>query len=318
MLHINKLTLPHRTNPHPYMKLVYHLLNSHTTRDSSDTEGTLVQSFRSIKDPEFSIPGWLWFNISHLKPAMTIAELVLLRKTLHPESLTVNVTVYSISSTEGNFTVSEALDEKVLTLDELSPSRYDIFNVSAILSQKASNVLGFQLRFTDDSGSLVLHEALTKSLYCLNTSSHNEPLLVTYRSTMADPYKAANLPEMTHSQYCTRGRRNLPEETVLKECSLHQHYVNFQTINLTHWVLEPAGFHVSFCRGSCFPKNGSLVKINKGSRRNIDSKIMLRLNKSHCVPQKWSSINIMYISQTEDIVIENLKDMKAESCVCST
>lgn len=92
---------------------------------------------------------------------MRLAELVLLRKTLHSESLKVNVTVHSISIIQGNITESEALDEKMLMLDELPPSGYDVFNISTILNETTSNVNGFQLRFTDDSGSLVLHEALT-------------------------------------------------------------------------------------------------------------------------------------------------------------
>ncbi|XP_006117889.2 uncharacterized protein LOC102446275 [Pelodiscus sinensis] len=249
MLHINKLSTPLRTKPHDYMKLVYHLRNPPATSDFSNSEGTLVQSFRSIQDPEFGIPGWLWFNISYLKPSMRLAELVLLRKTLHPESLTVNVTVHSISMVQGNLTESDALDEKVLALDELPPSGYDVFNISAILNETISDVIGFQLRFTDDSGSLVLHEALTKSLYCLNRCTQSEPLLVAYRFLVTELYGGSKQQAAGECQHCaTERRRNLPEDSTLEQCSLHQHYVNFQTIQLSHWILEPPGFFTSFCK----------------------------------------------------------------------
>ncbi|MGH0157017.1 UNVERIFIED_CONTAM: hypothetical protein FKN15_032716 [Acipenser sinensis] len=252
MLHINKLTVPHRTRPHPYMKLVYQFLDSSPTRDLTNSEGTLVQSFRSIQDPKYGTPGWIWFNVSCLKPSMKIAELVLLRKTLHPEPLTVSVAVHSIFMV-GNSTVSESLDEKALTLDELPSSGYDIFNVSAVLGQRVDDMVGFQFRYTDESGSLVLHEALTRSLYCLNTSSQNEPLLVVYQFHQRNPNGTPRRPDRRQQQHCRitrRSRRQLLQykDTSSQECRLLQHYVNFHSIRLDRWILEPPGFNASFCK----------------------------------------------------------------------
>nr|XP_006117889.1 bone morphogenetic protein 2-B-like [Pelodiscus sinensis] len=313
MLHINKLSTPLRTKPHHYMKLVYHLRNPPATSDFSNSEGTLVQSFRSIQDPEFGIPGWLWFNISYLKPSMRLEELVLLRKTLHPESLTVNVTVHSISMVQGNLTESDALDEKVLALDELPPSGYDVFNISAILNETISDVIGFQLRFTDDSGSLVLHEALTKSLYCLNRCTQSEPLLVAYRFLVTELYGGSKQQAAGECQHCaTERRRNLPEDSTLEQCSLHQHFVNFQTIQLSHWILEPPGFFTSFCKGECFNEESrELSEAHQGVINKTEN-----WTSFHCVPQKRSSINVMYLSHSEELVIERLKDLRTENCAC--
>ncbi|XP_030423910.1 bone morphogenetic protein 7-like [Gopherus evgoodei] len=310
MLHISKLSIPLRTKPHHYMKLVYHLRNPLAL----NSEGTLVQSFRSIQDPDFGIPGWLWFNISYLKPSMRLAELVLLRKILHPESLTVNVTVHSISVVQGNLTESEALDEKVLTLDELPPSGYDVFNISAIFNTTTSDVIGFQLRFTDDSGSLVLHEALTKSLYCLNRCTQSEPLLVAYRFLVTELYGGSKQQVIRECKHCaTERRRNLPEDSRLRQCSLHQHYVNFQTMQLSHWIVEPPGFFTSFCKGECSDEEfGELSEAQRGVINKTENWM-----SSHCVPQKRSSINVMYLSQSEDFVIERLKDLQVESCACN-
>lgn len=49
MLHINKLSVPRQTKPHPYMKQVYQLLDTQESTHRSDADGTLVQSFRSIQ-----------------------------------------------------------------------------------------------------------------------------------------------------------------------------------------------------------------------------------------------------------------------------
>lgn len=48
MLHINKLSAPQQAKPHPYMKHVYQSLDTQA-RDLSGSDGTLVQSFRSIE-----------------------------------------------------------------------------------------------------------------------------------------------------------------------------------------------------------------------------------------------------------------------------
>ncbi|KAK6493213.1 growth/differentiation factor 6-B-like [Huso huso] len=323
MLHINKLTVPHRTRPHPYMKLVYQFLDSSSTRDLTNSEGTLVQSFRSIQDPKYGTPGWIWFNVSCLKPSMKIAELVLLRKTLHPEPLTVSVAVHSIFMV-GNSTVSESLDEKALTLDELPSSGYDIFNVSAVLGQRVDDMVGFQFRYTDESGSLVLHEALTRSLYCLNTSSQNEPLLVVYQFHQRNPNGTPRTPDRRQQQHCRitrRSRRQLLQEPAYKdtssqECRLLQLYVNFHSIRLDRWILEPPGFNASFCKGFCYPTN---PVANQGAEQGIHrtaGSVNWTANVPHCTPQGLKPVSVMYVSESEDIVIENLKDMRAESCVC--
>lgn len=48
MLHINKLSAPHVAKPHPYMRQVYQLLDTQEARDLGSSDGTLVQSFRSV------------------------------------------------------------------------------------------------------------------------------------------------------------------------------------------------------------------------------------------------------------------------------
>lgn len=55
MLHINKLSVPQLAKPHPYMKQIYHLLSTQESRQRGDSDGTLVQSFRSVQGKEFNI-----------------------------------------------------------------------------------------------------------------------------------------------------------------------------------------------------------------------------------------------------------------------
>uniref|UniRef100_A0A667Y2U7 TGF-beta propeptide domain-containing protein n=1 Tax=Myripristis murdjan TaxID=586833 RepID=A0A667Y2U7_9TELE len=177
MLHINKVSASHQAKPHPYMRQVYQLLDSLEAQDLGKSDGTLVQSFRT-----HAPPGWIWFNVTNLNPSMMGAELVLFRKTLHPRPISVTVALHSLTGSEGTLKESPALEERLLTLDQRPSSGYDVFDVSAVLAAKPLDVVGFQLRYTDESGSLVLHEALTQSLYCLNRGSLSEPLLVLYQA----------------------------------------------------------------------------------------------------------------------------------------
>ncbi|KAI3376648.1 hypothetical protein L3Q82_017084 [Scortum barcoo] len=182
MLHINKVSASHQAKPHPYMRRIYQRLDSLEAQDFGSSDGTLVQSFRSLADPHHAPPGWIWFNVSSLNPSMLGAELVLFRKTLHPRPISVTVALHSVTASQGTLKESPALEERVLTLDQRPSSGYDVFDVSAVLAVKPLEVVGFQLRYTDESGSLVLHEALTQSLYCLNRGSLSEPLLVLYQT----------------------------------------------------------------------------------------------------------------------------------------
>lgn len=133
--------------------------------------------------PDQAPQGWIWFSVSTLNPSMLGAELVLFRKTLHPSPLSVNVTLHSVTaSQQGVLQEGPVLEERQLNLDQRPSSGYDVFDVSAVLGVKPLEAVGFQLRYTDETGSLVLHEALTQSLYCLNRGSLSEPLLVLYQT----------------------------------------------------------------------------------------------------------------------------------------
>ncbi|CAN9509783.1 unnamed protein product [Ophioblennius macclurei] len=181
MLHINKLSVSHQNKAHPYMRTVYQSLD--WMEDSEKTEGTLVQSFRSVDGPYEAPQGWIWFCLKDLNPSVQRAELVLFRKTLGLGPLTVAVTLHSVLALQGKVSEAPPLGERALALNQRPSSGFDVFDVSESVTAGRTELVGFQLRYTDESGSLVLHEALTQSLYSLDRGSVNEPLLVVYQNT---------------------------------------------------------------------------------------------------------------------------------------
>lgn len=48
MLHINKVSASHQAKPHPYMRGIYQRFDSLEAQDFGSSDGTLVQSFRSV------------------------------------------------------------------------------------------------------------------------------------------------------------------------------------------------------------------------------------------------------------------------------
>lgn len=120
---------------------------------------------------------------------------MLFRKTLHPEPLVVTVTLHGLVRSALAATATPTatpiraesaavlLDERPLPLHQRPSSGYDVFDATEMVGRLATGpraAVGFQLRYTDERGSLVLHEALTQSLYALGRGSASEPLLVVY------------------------------------------------------------------------------------------------------------------------------------------
>ncbi|KAM9500863.1 uncharacterized protein Hap1MRO34_006348 [Clarias gariepinus] len=319
MLHINKLSVPQQAKPHPYMKHIYQVLSTQDSRQRSDSDGTLVQSFRSVQGTKYSKPGWIWFNLSYLQPSMTGAELILLRKTLHSEPLTVTVTVHSLSFGAGNLSISSPLTEHLLTLDQLPPSGYDVFNVTASLPHHihGAHVLGFQLRFRDESGSLVLHEALTQRLYCLNTSSLSQPLLVAYKVKPTE----RQIFERRQRQYCRESTHEIKQHSRIRkqrstndtECKLYETLVDVQKTDLGQWILQPKAFNISFCRGLCMKEQPTpSLTGQKPKDKHLEND-----RSSNCNALETTPLTVMYRSITDDIIIKQLRDMRAQRCVCS-
>lgn len=60
MLHINKVSASHQAKPHPYMKKVYQHLDSLEAQDFGRSDGTLVQSFRSVIGMDLKLMT-IWF-----------------------------------------------------------------------------------------------------------------------------------------------------------------------------------------------------------------------------------------------------------------
>ncbi|KAK7910241.1 hypothetical protein WMY93_014925 [Mugilogobius chulae] len=186
MLHIDKITASVQSKPHPYMRRLFRRLGSLQGHDLDRTEGTVVQSVRMMnKVPDDTPHGWIWFNVTAAPPSVFASELVLFRKTLHPHPLNVTVTLHHLSLSRTVPHLSRpALEERPLSLDRRHSSGFDVFDVSDAV-RSGGEMVGFKLSYRDESGgSLVLHDALTQRLYCLDRGALREPILVLYQSNL--------------------------------------------------------------------------------------------------------------------------------------
>ncbi|EMP26567.1 Bone morphogenetic protein 2-B [Chelonia mydas] len=102
-------------------------------------------------------------------------------------------------------------------------------------------------------------------------------------------------------------------------CQLNDLFVDFHKIGWAGWIISPRGYKAYYCKGAClFPLGESLRATNHATVQSIVHTLKLTKDVSTpcCVPDKLSSISIMYFDDNENVVLKNYKDMVATSCGC--
>uniref|UniRef100_A0A8C3HFQ7 TGF-beta family profile domain-containing protein n=1 Tax=Chrysemys picta bellii TaxID=8478 RepID=A0A8C3HFQ7_CHRPI len=102
-------------------------------------------------------------------------------------------------------------------------------------------------------------------------------------------------------------------------CQLNDLFVDFHEIGWAGWIISPRGYKAFYCKGAClFPLGESLRATNHATVQSIVHTLKLSKDVSTpcCVPDKLSSISIMYFDDSENVVLKNYKDMVATSCGC--
>ncbi|XP_071440250.1 inhibin beta B chain [Hetaerina americana] len=118
-----------------------------------------------------------------------------------------------------------------------------------------------------------------------------------------------------------RPKRNVNCVPGLSECCRESFYVSFADIGWDDWILQPAGYHAYFCRGSC---SNTVSLTQSGSHYTT---VMQRLlhhqgpNKTPelvpcCTATHLSSIQLIYMDNKQTITQKILPNMAVEACGC--
>ena len=156
-----------------------------------------------------------------------------------------------------------------------------------------------------------------------------QPILVTY----ADDKRAADEPQTTTRQrrkraaanlhHLRRGSRGSTRKTTRPAvksswCRRRSLYVDFVEIEWNDWIIAPQGYEAFVCAGSCptiLPDH-----LNATNHAQIQS-LLHSVNPRDvpapcCVPTELSPISMLYVDETDKVVLRNYADMVIDSCGC--
>ena len=101
-------------------------------------------------------------------------------------------------------------------------------------------------------------------------------------------------------------------------CQRHQLYVDFQDVGWNDWIVAPPGYHAFFCHGECpFPMADHLNSTNHAIVQTLVNSVNpSAVPRACCVPTDLSPISMLYLDETDKVVLKNYKDMVVEGCGC--
>ena len=108
-----------------------------------------------------------------------------------------------------------------------------------------------------------------------------------------------------------RGRRK-------SNCKRHELYVDFQDVGWNDWIVAPPGYHAYFCHGDCpFPMADHLNSTNHAIVQTLVNSVSPgKVPRACCVPTDLSPISMLYLDESETVILKNYKDMVVEGCGC--
>ena len=101
-------------------------------------------------------------------------------------------------------------------------------------------------------------------------------------------------------------------------CKRHDLYVDFQDVGWNDWIVAPPGYHAFFCHGECpFPMADHLNSTNHAIVQTLVNSVNPgAVPRACCVPTDLSPISMLYLDESDKVVLKNYKDMVVEGCGC--
>lgn len=153
------------------------------------------------------------------------------------------------------------------------------------------------------------------------------PFLVSfYQSGDSDEFLAEEAPERITSKY-QRLRRSLMNLVSFSskempsnknKCERHPLYIEFKDLRWSSWFLAPPGFKANYCGGECkFPLHPTM---NASNHAIIQTLVHLltpeEIPEPCCVPVNLEPLQVLFIDETNSIIMKNLSKMIVQECGC--
>ncbi len=102
-----------------------------------------------------------------------------------------------------------------------------------------------------------------------------------------------------------------------RNCRRHALYVDFSDVGWNDWIVAPPGYQAYYCHGECpFPLADHLNSTNHAIVQTLVNSVNTNIPKACCVPTELSAISMLYLDETDRVVLKNYQEMVVEGCGC--
>ncbi|XP_062054595.1 bone morphogenetic protein 3 [Lepus europaeus] len=104
-----------------------------------------------------------------------------------------------------------------------------------------------------------------------------------------------------------------------RDCARRYLKVDFADIGWSEWIISPKSFDAYYCSGACqFPMPKSLKPSNHATIQSIVRAVGVvpGIPEPCCVPEKMSSLSILFFDENKNVVLKVYPNMTVESCAC--
>ncbi|TSM77335.1 Bone morphogenetic protein 4 [Bagarius yarrelli] len=153
------------------------------------------------------------------------------------------------------------------------------------------------------------HVRTSRSLHHTSEEDWDQlrPLLVTF----GHDGKGHPLTRRTKRSPKQRGRKRN------RNCRRHALYVDFSDVGWNDWIVAPPGYQAYYCHGDCpFPLADHLNSTNHAIVQTLVNSLNTNIPKACCVPTELSAISMLYLDETDRVVLKNYQEMVVEGCGC--
>ena len=104
-----------------------------------------------------------------------------------------------------------------------------------------------------------------------------------------------------------------------RNCARRYLKVDFADIGWSEWIISPKSFDAFYCSGACqFPMPKSLKPSNHATIQSIVRAVgvVSGIPEPCCVPEKMSSLSILFFDENKNVVLKVYPNMTVDSCAC--
>ncbi|XP_058049312.1 bone morphogenetic protein 3 isoform X1 [Ahaetulla prasina] len=104
-----------------------------------------------------------------------------------------------------------------------------------------------------------------------------------------------------------------------RSCSRRYLKVDFADIGWSEWIISPKAFDAFYCSGECqFPIPKALKPSNHATIQSIVRAVgvVSGIPEPCCVPDKMTSLSILFFDENKNVVLKVYPNMTVESCAC--